>query len=50
MTTAFDRGRMADVSLSVLQAADTEGVPLWQSLAEDGILSEKKFLEFFQNN
>ena len=47
---AFDRGRMACVSLIVLQAADREGNVLADTLIQRGILSEKKVLEFLEKN
>ncbi len=49
-TTTFDRGRMADVSVAVLRAEDTEGKTLYRVLAEREILSQKKFEEFFEKN
>ena len=46
----FDRGRMASVSLTVLQAADKNGEVLYDRLAQREILSMKKYEEFFKNN
>jgi len=46
----FDRGRMASVSLTVLQAADKNGEVLYERLAQREILSMKKYEEFFKNN
>lgn len=49
LTTApFDRGRMAEVSLTVLQAEKQDGEVLVDALIRDGVLSEKKVLEFIE--
>ena len=49
LTTApFDRGRMAEVSLTVLQAEKQDGEVLVDALIRDGVLPEKKVLEFIE--
>ncbi len=47
-SNVFDRGRMAGVSLKILQAAGKDGEVLIDSLVEREILSAKKVLEFIE--
>ena len=49
-THTFDRGRMAQVSLAVLQAEVQTGETLMVELAKQEILSLKKLLEFFEKS